>query len=165
MLLQLSTNMCIKGHNQLNVAFIGLQDLQEVQDIVDLLLNNRIGSHKGADAHVLADSSPIGQNGIHAKGAAAWLAKLEMFAVCYDNLVLRGLVETEFRDSRHVLLLPSVLQLVERARREVTGVILLHQEFVGCVGDHVLNFGVQNGLHVGVQSNGSSVFSDNAGLG
>jgi hypothetical protein len=34
------------------------------------------------------------------------------------NLVLRGLVETEFRDSRHVLLLPSVLQLVERARRE-----------------------------------------------
>jgi hypothetical protein len=29
----------------------------------------------------------------------------------------------------------------------------------------VLNFGVQNGLHVGVQSNGSSVFSDNAGLG
>lgn len=39
-LLQLSANMRIEGHNELNVAFIGIQKLQEIQDIVDVLLDD-----------------------------------------------------------------------------------------------------------------------------
>lgn len=135
--------MGTEGHNQLNVAFIGLQDLQEIQDIVDLLLDNRIGSHKGADAHILADLLPVAQNGVGFK-AVAGLAEVQMVAVCADKPVLGSLVETELRDTRHVLLLPSSFDLVERTNSKVTFIILLHQEFVGRVGDHVFNLGVQN---------------------
>lgn len=39
-LLQLSTNMRIEGHNELNVAFVGLQKTQDIQDIVDVLFDN-----------------------------------------------------------------------------------------------------------------------------
>ena len=80
MLLQLSTNMRIEGHNQLNVAFIGIQKLQEIQDIVDVLLDNRVGGHKGTDVHVLVDLLPVAQNGVWAK-AIAGFAELDMIAV------------------------------------------------------------------------------------
>lgn len=163
-LLQLSTNMRIEGHKQFKVTFPGVQKLQEIHDIVDVLLDNRIGRHEGADAHILPYPLPVTQNGVPAK-AVAGSTEVEMLAVCADNAVLGTLVETEFRDTRHVLLLPSSFHLLERTSREVTVIVLLHQEFVGGVGDHTLNLGVQNRLYLGVQSNGSSVLSDDAGFG
>lgn len=135
--------MRIEGHNELNVASISLQKLQEIQDIVDVLLDNRIGGHKGADAHMLADLLPVSQNGGRTK-VVAGVAELEMIAVCANQLVLGKLIETELRDTRHVHLLPSFLHLAERTSGKVAFVILLHQEFVGCLGDHVLNLGVQD---------------------
>lgn len=135
--------MRIEGHNELNVAFVGLQKTQDIQDIVDVLLDNRIGGHKGADLHVLTDLLPVAQNGIRTKSVVG-VAELEMIAVCADQLVLGKLVETELRDTRHVLLLPSSLHLAERTSGKVAFVVLLHQEFIGCLGDHVLNLGVQD---------------------
>jgi hypothetical protein len=66
---------------------------------VDTILADwrRICKNMSIRTFVAPDSVIKKQIHDHAKGAAAWLAKLEMFAVCYDNLVLRGLVETEFR--------------------------------------------------------------------
>lgn len=135
--------MRIEGHNQLKVASISIQNLQEIQDIVNVLLDYRIGGHKGADAHVLADLFPVTQNGVRAK-AVGGFAEAEMIAVCADKTILGSLVETEFRDTRHVPLLPSSFHLEERTSAEVAFVILLHQEFIGCVGNHVFNLGVQN---------------------
>ena len=140
---QLSTNMRIEGHKQLKVAVTGIQELQEIHDIVDVLLDNRIGRHEGADTHILVDPFPVTQNGVPAK-AVTGLAEAEMLAIRADNPVLGTLVETEFRDTRHVLILPSSFRLLERTSREVTVIVLLHQKFVGGVGDHALNLGVQN---------------------
>lgn len=92
---------------------------------------------------MLADLLPVAQNGIRTKFVVG-VAELEMIAVCADQLVLGKLVETELRDTRHVLLLPSSLHLAERTSGKVAFVVLLHQEFIGCLGDHVLNLGVQD---------------------
>lgn len=113
---------------------------------------------------MLANPLPVSQNDGRSKVVVAGVAETEMIAVFTDQLVLGKLVEAELRDTRHVLALPGSLQLVERTNGEVAVVILLHEEFIGCLGDHVLNLGVQDRLHIRVQSNGCSILGDDAGL-